>query len=436
MHHTDELDRRLARLENENNHLRRAVEELSLLNDLARAIVASLNSQEIMQTLIQRCIKVVNAEQGVISLLDKVSKTSTKTLVRTSATSQEHQIFHANQSILGWMLMNKSPLVMNEPHQDPRFSGVNWDASIHNLICIPLLVKSELIGVLTLFNKNGGSAFSKEDQRLLAIIAAQSAQIIENARLYEEEKALNRMREELNLAFKIQTDLLPKMSPEISGYEIAGKSLPARNVGGDYFDFIPLATDRLGICVADVTGKGLPAALLMANLQATIRAQALVASTANECLNRANDFLYRSTDSEKFATVFYGILDHRAHRFSYSNAGHNPPILLRSNDEIEELHTGGIMLGSFPGTRFDLGTATLFPGDVLVLYSDGISEAEHQLDEDQEFGVTRLIETVRKARVASAQEIINRLVSSVEAFSGGKQQSDDITLVVVKKLAH
>ena len=172
----------------DNRRLRRAVDELTTLNDLARAIAALRDSQEVMDTIIRRSMKVVHAEQGVITLVDRTEERAMKTLVRAAGSSTEHEQFHMNQNLLGWMHINKKPLVVNDPGNDNRFRGVNWHESIRCLLCVPLLVKSEMIGALTLYNKKEERTFSEEDQRLLAIIAVQSAQVLENTRLDEEEK--------------------------------------------------------------------------------------------------------------------------------------------------------------------------------------------------------------------------------------------------------
>src|SRR5712692_6084662 len=270
----------------ENRRLKRAIEELSILNDLARAIGASLNSQEVMQTIIHRSLRAVHAEQGVITLVGPQAEDAMKTLVRSVMSSSDHEKFHFNQSLLGWMHLNKKPLILNDPQHDDRFKGVRFDESVLSLLAVPMMVKSALKGILAVYNKKDGKIFTEGDQRLLAIIAAQSAQVVENARLYEEEQALFRMQEEVRLAARIQLDLLPKSPPEIKGYDIAGKSVPAQLVGGDYFDFIPTHDYRLALSVGDVSGKGLPASLLMASLQATLRGQTMVSSFAKECVRR------------------------------------------------------------------------------------------------------------------------------------------------------
>ncbi len=420
------------RLEEENRHLKRAIEELSILNDLGRAISASLDSQEIMQTIIRRSLRAVSAEQGVITLVDERASQPMKTLVRTTVSSSEHEQFQLNQALLGWMYLNKKPLLLNKPLEDERFRGVRWEGSIRSLLCAPLIVKSDLKGVLTAFNKRNEDGFSDEDLRLLAIIAAQSSQVIEHARLYEEEKAFLAMQEEVRLASKIQSDLLPKAAPALPGYEIAGRSIPAQVVGGDYFDFITLDQDRLAICLGDVTGKGLPASLLMANLQATLRGQSFVCPSPNECLTRSNRLLYHSTSPEKFATLFYAHLDSRNHTLSYSNAGHDFPFLFSGRETPDRLKAGGVMLGAFEEFPFEQGSVPLKQGDVLVISSDGISEAMNSNLE--QFGEERLQSVILKHRGDPPSVLIDKIIGAVRSHAGNQPQSDDMTLIVVKRL--
>jgi sigma-B regulation protein RsbU (phosphoserine phosphatase) len=420
------------RLEEENRRLKRAIEELSILNDLGRAISASLDSQEIMQTIIRRSLRAVGSEQGVITLVDERASQPMKTLVRTMVSSSDHEQFQVNQALLGWMHLNKKPLLLNNPKSDDRFRGVRWDESVHSLLCVPLIVKSELKGVLTVFNKRGAHGFTEEDQRLLAIIAVQSGQVIETARLYEEEKAFVKMQEEVRLASKIQSELLPKSIPTIAGYEIAGKSIPAQVVGGDYFDFIPIEDDRrVAICLGDVTGKGLPASLLMANLQATLRGQSFLCTSPKECLSRSNKLLYHSTSSEKFATLFYAYLDTKDHILSYSNAGHDFPFLFSDGETPSRLKSGGLMLGAFEDFAFEEGTIPVKSGDLLVISSDGISEAMNSNLE--QFGEERLQAVIRENRSASPSTIIEKIIAAVRTHAGDQPQSDDMTLIVLKR---
>jgi len=415
----------------ENLRLRRAVEELSILNDMAREIGASINSEEIMKKVIHRSIRAVHAEQGMITLVESGAGDSMQTLIRSMVSSSDHQVFHLDQALLGWMHLNKKPLVINEPKSDTRFKGIQWDKSVQSLLSVPLLIKSELKGILTVYNKRDGREFNEDDQKLLAIIAGQSAQVVENARLYEKEQDLFRMQEELRLAKEIQMGLLPKTAPQIPGYDIAGKSIPAQAVGGDYYDFISLDENRLILCLGDVSGKGLPAALLMANLQATIRGQSLVNCSPKLCLERSNRLLYHSTASNKFATFFYGILDFSKHQFCSSNAGHDRPILFSKGKKPNILHDAGIALSFLEDYVYEENSITLNNHDLLLIYSDGITEA---MDEkENEFGVDRVFKIVSENINLSAKGLIDKIISTVNKYTGVRPQMDDMTLVVIKR---
>jgi sigma-B regulation protein RsbU (phosphoserine phosphatase) len=424
-------DQAFRSLQEENRRLKHAVEELSILNDLARAIGASLNTQEIIQTIVRRSVRAINAEQGVITLVEEQSVHSMKTLVRTAVSSSDREQYHLSEAVLGWMHLNRKPLVVNDPCHDERFRGVPWGGSVRSLLAVPMMVKSEIRGVLTLYNKREGRRFSGDDQRLLAIIAGQSAQVVENARLYEKERALLKMQEDVRLAARIQHELLPKAAPTIAGYEIAGRTIPAQEVGGDYYDFISIDDHRFAVCLGDVTGKGLPASLLMANLQATLRGQTLVADSPKTCLERANRFIYQSTSDEKFATLFYTIIDTEHHQLSYCNAGQDHPFLVSPSRESKRLATGGIPLGMMNEFTYEEESLPLGIGDVVVIYSDGVSEAMNAVGEM--FGEQRIADVITQHRGAAPSELLEHVVAATKQFVADRPQTDDITLVVIRR---
>lgn len=428
-----EIIDRLKVLEDENGRLRRAVEELSILNDLSRTIGASLNTEEIIQTVVRRSLRAVSAEQGVVTLVEESEQDSMKTLIRTAEVSMERVKYHFNQALLGWMYINKKPLVINDPSTDERFRGVQWDASIQSLLVVPLIVKSKIRGVLTVYNKKDGKKFTDDDLRLLSIIAAQSGQIVENARLYEQEKALMKMQEELTLAAAIQTELLPTQLPEIPGYDVFADSIPATSVGGDSYDVIQSSGKGLAMCIADVSGKGMPAALLMANLQATLRATVETREKPASILDHSNQLLFRSTSPEKFATVFLAILDPTVHRLTYANAGHDPAIILAADGTNTELPSTGLPVGLFEGVSYEESAIELRPSDTVVIFTDGITES---MDVNQsQFGRQRILDTVVARRGGSAREIGTALLDAVAHFSKGAPQSDDRTLLIIKRIS-
>jgi sigma-B regulation protein RsbU (phosphoserine phosphatase) len=239
------------------------------------------------------------------------------------------------------------------------------------------------------------------------------------------------MQEELRFAARIQSELLPQSAPDIPGYELAGKTIPAQEVGGDYYDFIPIDDHHLAFCLGDVTGKGLPASLLMANLQATLRGQTLTTASPKTCLERSNQLLFQSTSPEKFATLFYAILDTQNHQIHYSNAGHENPYLCSTQFGNKRLKTGGIPLGMLPDFVFEEDSVALEDDCMLVLYSDGVTEAMNS--EEEQFGDDRIAAVLDQHKHAPASEIIDHLVAAVKKHAAGYPQSDDITVVVMRR---
>lgn len=421
----------LEQLQCENERLRRAVDELSMLNDLAAAIGASHDLDTILQTIIRRSLKATRAEQGVITLFREEEKTPLKTLVRTATHSRSTSDLRPNESLVGWIQLHQQPLLVNDPSSDERFKDASWSEGVHSLLCVPLMVRGELMGLLTVYNSRSADGFSTDDQRLLSIIAAQSAQVIENARLFEEEKELLRVNEELRLAYEIQTRLLPEQPPTLPGYELAGTSVPAHQVGGDYFDFIPLNDDRLAFCVGDVSGKGLPAALLMASLQATLRGQAFRSPSADDCLSQTNTLLHQRMRRRTFVTLFYGLLDTRRHRLHYANAGHNRPFLRTADGHIRCLEEGGLVLGAVSNASYQEATLSFAPGDLLLVYSDGITEAMNTARES--FGEDRLKALLASLEEATPQETIDRVLDAAQGHAGTSEQHDDMTLLAIRR---
>jgi serine phosphatase RsbU (regulator of sigma subunit) len=427
-----DLEFRIKRLEAENERLKRAVEELSVLNDVALAVSSTLALNEIVELIVQKSVKHLRVEQGAVLLLDKhEDQAPLRTMIRRAQSDYSGIPYRLGDQITGWMLKNQQPLVVNDLLTDSRFRVPAEAATMRSLLCVPLRLKGRMIGVLSVFNKHGGDEFTEGDSRLLTIIAAQSTQVIENARLYEEEQALSRIEQELDTARTIQERLLPKSPPVIAGYELAGRSAPARQVGGDYFDYFSRDGEGTVICLADVSGKGISAALLMASTQATIRSLSLSDASLIRRLAHANQLLYNSTSSDKFVTMFYSVLDAEKHELAYSNAGHNPPLLISADGSVRELTDGGPVLGILPAFSFEQSTVALAPGDVLLIYSDGFSEAANMRFE--EFGDDRLRDLAVAHREEPAQKLIETIVSEVRAFCGETPQGDDMTIVVVRR---
>ncbi|MEJ2615991.1 MAG: PP2C family protein-serine/threonine phosphatase [Ignavibacteriaceae bacterium] len=225
--------------------------------------------------------------------------------------------------------------------------------------------------------------------------------------------------------------MLPKFQPDVLGYQIAGKSIPAKDVGGDYFDFIQIDEDRLAFCIADISGKGIPAAILMANLQASLRGQAKLDKSSKDCVSFTNDILYHNTAPNKFATLFYGILNNVTHEITYCNAGHNEPFLFSKENKLTKLSTGGLVAGIVPSYPFEEAAFSMLPGELLILFSDGITEAMN--NNEEEFGDDRLMEVIVNHRTESPEKLIEIIFKYVKKFCDNTAQMDDMTIVIIKR---
>ena len=424
---------KLAQIEKENIRLKHAVEELSILNEIAVAISSTMDVDQIVELIVKKCVKYLKAEQAEVMLLDETEEERPfHTMIRRADTTANISPYRLDAQLTGWMLKHQKPLLINVFATHSRFNQVkDKPFNIRSLLSVPLMSKGRMIGVLTLFNNKSYNGFSAQDQRLVAIIAAQSTQVIENARLCEEEQKLLHVQKEMKMAYEIQTNLLPKKQPKIKNYDIAGTSIPAQTVGGDYYDFIPVDENRLAICLGDVSGKGLHAAMLMANLQATLRGQTLVDPTPKNCLKRSNKLLYSSTDPQKFATFYYSVLNTQTNTLCYANAGHNRPLLIKKGNKPMSLEKAGLALSIMEDTDFEEDCVTFNPGDLLFIYSDGVTEAMNIKYE--EFGEDKTLELVSKNFTKSTNNLINNVVSEIKKHTGERPQKDDITLVAIKR---
>jgi sigma-B regulation protein RsbU (phosphoserine phosphatase) len=258
----------------------------------------------------------------------------------------------------------------------------------------------------------------------------QAAAELERARAAERER--QRIEDELEVARGIQTRLLPAGPPRVDGLEVAGHYDPALEVGGDYYDHIVLDPHRVLLVIADVSGKSVPAALIMSGFRAALVSQDLAHVEIAPLAGRLNDFLHQSLDSGKFVTAFLAVLDGRDGSVAYVNAGHNPPLLLRADGTPEWLHTGGTLLGILPGGRYEPGVARLELGDLLVLYTDGVTEAAQA--DDEQWGETRLLAAVTGMRAASCAAVADAVAAAVRLHEGSAGATDDVTLMVARRV--
>jgi sigma-B regulation protein RsbU (phosphoserine phosphatase) len=331
---------------------------------------------------------------------------------------------------------------------------------INSVLLIPVATKDELLGVMSLGPRLGDLPFSREDKQLLMAVAFQMAFAIQNAELVQQIAEEERLRHELEIATEVQRRLFPECPPDLESLELAGVCHPARGVGGDYYDFILLEDNKVGIAVADVAGKGISAALLMSTVQASLRSQApSVNGNLTKLVSSMNRLLHVSTDAASYATFFYAQFDGHSGLLTYVNAGHNPPMLVRaagglkaqgvgqatatglenrtidadaqaSVEAVTKLTTGGPIIGAFHGSVYQQETIQMQHGDLLLAYTDGVTEAFN--GDGEEFGEQRLQEFVASSATFSAQELTDKIVERVREWCRDTQPHDDLTLVVMK----
>lgn len=299
----------------------------------------------------------------------------------------------------------------------------------HSRLVVPLVgSRGRVRGALDLWSDRS-SGYDDAAREVVGVYASAVAATIENARLIAEVRDKRRLDSDLALARDVMEDLLPRATPTLAGFDIAGVHESSLAVGGDYYEFIPLPEDRWGVVIADVVGKGIAAALLVAAIRASIASLVGHELAVRAIMRRANRFFHESVEEGRYVTLFYMVVDVPARSLLYVNAGHVPPVLVRASGEVDLLEEGGVPLGLFETPRYFEGHATLAPGDVLGLYTDGIVEQTNL--EGEEYGSSRLIAALRGAGDAGATELCSRVMQDVHRFGAGRQ-TDDRTLVVIR----
>ena len=334
------------------------------------------------------------------------------------------------KGIIGAVIQTGESVIVPDVRRDSRY--VAGRVATRSEIAVPIIRDGRPVGALNL-ESDRLNAFDERDTEVLHFVADAASISIQKSILHMEILEKRRIDDQLEIAGELQARLLPARPPEVEGYSIAGICTPAYEVGGDYFDYFPLWEGRLGIVVADVSGNGIGAALLMSSFRALLVPGARSGAPPDVLMGQLNAILPEFARKRDFITAFYGILDTSSGAFTYANCGHNLPFLVRSGGGIERLTQSGPSLIILPGARYETGTVTLRKGDLLVLYTDGVVEVFDS--QRQEFGNGRLEEVARASREGSADAVLSEIVAATRAFSGSGIPDDDFTLVVVKRVS-
>lgn len=333
------------------------------------------------------------------------------------------------EGFIGKVAVSGQPIISHDVRHDPVY--VNARENTRSEMVAPIISNDEVIGVFDL-ESDELNAYSEDDLEVLMMLASQVAIIIEKVMLHEQLIEKKRLEGQLEVARQVQLQLLPPSDPQLPGFDISAYNFPTEEVSGDYYDWVRIFDDQIGIVIADVSGKGVPAALLMAFLRASLRAATHIGYSPQISMAKVNFLLWESIERNQFVTAFYGILDASNRTLAYANAGHNPPLLIDTNGKTRFIEHGSIPLGMFKDTRYHEYYLSLEPGEVLTMYTDGVTEALNPAGE--EFGRNRLAEAVKAGRDLSARELISALEREVLRWTDGLGAADDVTFFVIKSL--
>jgi len=411
-------------------------DQLNQLMELVGKINSNLELDKLLLEIMNSSKKIMESEASSLFLLSDDGKELKLTVPTGRFTAEISGItIPVDKGISGWVVQNMEPVIIHDVQKDPRFGGeITGDSEFQTkeIACVPLINHNgEVIGALQAINSTNGGSFSEELLPVFQTLANQAAIAIENSKLQQQRIQNERHAKEMEVARTIQSGFWPDEEPDIENYSIAGVSNPAESVGGDYYDYISIPNSKKwGFTVADVSGKGVPAGLLMATLRACLRSNVENHQDISTSIQKANKLIFKDSPPEKFITAFYGELNPEIHTFKYVNAGHNHPYLLDSeNDKIIQLEMSGIMLGVDESEVFIEHYLTLAPGQKIVMFSDGIPEALNSAG--QFFSDARFEEWLIEHRNLSPREMLSQLLATIKNFTEGEAQSDDITVVIL-----
>jgi serine phosphatase RsbU (regulator of sigma subunit) len=406
---------------------------MAVLNEVSKALVLHQPLQELLERIMDLISEYLPMDRGVLMLKEgnppqmiaKVPRINNKNLLR--------QKILVSQSIINLVLDNHSSVLTADAQSDDRLKMKDSiiKSNIHSAMCVPLWNNREIIGVIYADRISLLDQFSEDDLRMMTLLSNLAAVKIENSRAIEQAIEVEKFQKELALAAQIQKDFLPKKNPPCENFDIAGTNIPCNQVGGDYYDFIAIDPCRLAVIVADVSGKGMSAALLMASLRAALIAEVGPQLRLENMAAKLNDFVHSSSAPNRFITFFFCELDMRAGVLRYINAGHNPPIVIAKDSTVTRLDPTGFCLGMFPAVAYEVSQVTLDKGDMVVLFTDGITDARNK--DNGEFGEENLIGLLKKNTKKSASEIVGKVCAELSSFTAGVEPFDDMTVIVLKR---
>jgi len=414
-----------------------AVQELNAMRTVSEVMTSNINLNDLLNLILSKLVTTIGAERGTIYLLDEErGELWSKVLLEEIGPLSEIRV-RVGEGISGHVAATGEIVNIPDAYADPRFNP-QFDKvtgfRTRSILATPMVnPQQKVIGVVQLLNKHDGP-FTFRDERLLAAMTSQAAISIENARLYQQEIQQQLINRELETAHSIQASFLPDTIPQYEGWDIGARWVPVRNVAGDFFDFYRLDNGQLATVIADVSGKGIPAALFMALSVTVLRFGMSINLPPDEVTRRANELIIADQRSRMFATTFVAYISLETGEIQFASGGHNPALFYRAaTQSCEYVSASGVAIGLFKTAQFALETASLAVGDILVLYTDGITEAIN-LDED-EFGEERLEALLIEHAALPAAQLTDLILDAVNEFTEGQSLMDDATLLVLKRVS-
>lgn len=413
-----------------------AIQELNAMRTVSEVMTSNINLDDLLNLIVNKLVNTINADRGTLYLLDEENNELVSRVLQDTGGHLSEIRLKVGQGIAGHVAETGETLNIPNAYDDSRFNSSFDQMSgyrTRSILTAPMFnPQQKIIGVVQLLNKRG-SPFTFRDERLLAAMTSQAAISIENARLYEQEIQQQLINRELETARGIQASFLPDTIPEYAGWDIAATWQPIRNVAGDFYDFYELSDGRLAAVIADVSGKGIPAALFMALSVTVLRFGMQMNLAPEEVTRRANKLIISEQRSRMFATTFVSYIDPGSGLIEFSSGGHNPAIVYRSkNQDCEYITTDGVAVGIFKAAEYKQGSTTLHHGDIMVLYTDGITEVIN--NNQEEFGEDRLKEIIVQNANETCSTLITIIMQAINTFSEDQELFDDATLVIVKRM--
>ncbi|BCX02463.1 MAG: hypothetical protein KatS3mg053_0401 [Candidatus Roseilinea sp.] len=408
---------------------RKRAQQMELVSEVARSTASVFDLQSLLPRLIQSIQSAFGYYFVGIFLVDELGQIVCSAASHPAVIGKRRRM---GEGLVGACIAEGRVIVVDDTSCDGRFMFAPEMPETKSEAVLPLKIGERVIGALDL-QSDQPCAFGRDEAHYLEVLSQQVAVAVEDARLYEQSVERQQLEQELNFAREIQTSFLPKSRPQVEGWSVAGQWRAARQVGGDFYDFIALPEARWGIVIADVADKGVPAALFMALSRTLMRAVAFSGRAPGEALARANELIQSDSASDLFVTMIYAIWNPRAGSVVFANAGHNPPLLCRATGEVRVLRSRGIALGVVDRLSPEPVFLELQAGDVLLLYTDGMTDAINEAGEA--FGLARLQEALARSRHLDAESIAGGLMQIVDEFIGDEPPFDDQTLVVLKREA-